>query len=193
MVEGIKHAAPVKQTQLSEKKKLLSKAELSIWLDSYDDICSDFDSRPFSERALSDDFINEAKKMAKEKVSGTVALKLLMPSKQRDKNTEVIIVKNLHAHFHMFANQLKEEMNRVRKRGILLTGFGLLIMIATAVIANMPQKMFLVNTLQVIMEPAGWFLAWTGLDQIFTLSRGKKNEFDFMSRMAQAEIDFLSF
>ncbi len=54
-------------TQLTAQKELLNKARLSIWLDIYDDIFSDFDSRPFHERALSDDFIHEAKKMAKEK------------------------------------------------------------------------------------------------------------------------------
>jgi hypothetical protein len=34
----------------------------SIWLDEYDDIISDFDPWLYSERALSDGFINEAKK-----------------------------------------------------------------------------------------------------------------------------------
>jgi hypothetical protein len=189
----MKKAEPAVQKKLTEKKKLLSNAELSIWLDTYDDIYSDFDSRSYSERALSDDFINEAKKMAKEKISGDVALKLLMPSQQRDKNTEEIIVKNLHAQFHKFAGQLKQEMNNVRTRGMVLTGSGLLIMIATAFLANMPQKDFLSNALRIIMEPAGWFLAWTGLDQIFSISRRKKTEFDFMSRMSHAEIEFLSF
>ena len=36
-------------SESSERKKiLLNKSELSIWLDSYNDIFSDFDSRPFS-------------------------------------------------------------------------------------------------------------------------------------------------
>ena len=189
----MKNAEHADQKKLIEKKKLLSNAELSIWLDTYDDIYSDFDSRSYSERALSDDFINEAKKMAKEKVSGDVILKLLMPSQQREKNTEGIIVENLHAQFHKFASQLKQEMSHVKARGMLLTGSGLLIMIATAFLANMPQKDFLFNALRIILEPAGWFLAWTGLDQIFSVSRRKKTEFDFMSRMSEAEIEFLSF
>jgi hypothetical protein len=36
--------------------------EISIWLDSYNDIFSDFDSRPFSERTVSDDFLSEVRK-----------------------------------------------------------------------------------------------------------------------------------
>jgi len=181
------------ESRLHETRQLLSKAELSIWLDTYDDIYSDFDSRPYSERSLSDDFINEAKKMAKEKSSGTIVLKLLLPSNQRVKITEGVIVKSLHAHFHRLARVLGDEMTQIRKRGIMLTVFGLFIMIVTALLLNLPQKNFPLNALQIILEPAGWFLAWTGLDQFFYVARRKKPEFEFMSRMAHASIEFLSF
>lgn len=181
------------QSRWNETRKLLSKAELSIWLDTYDDIYSDFDSRPYSERSLSDDFINEAKKMAKEKMSGAITFKLLMPANQRVKLTEGIIVKSLHAHFHRAARILKEEMVQTRRRGITLTAFGLLIMIITAVLLNLPEKNFPLNALRIILEPAGWFLAWTGLDQFFYVARRKKPEFEFMTRMSHADIEFLSF
>src|SRR5690349_704077 len=49
-----------------DQKALLIKSELSIWLDTYDDIFSDFDPRPLNERALSDDFLSEARKMARD-------------------------------------------------------------------------------------------------------------------------------
>ena len=179
--------------KIREKKELLSKAELSIWLDSYDDIYSDFDPRPYAERALSDDFLIEAKKMARERMSGTIDLKLLMPAQFRQKNTEEIIVKNLHTHFHKFAKQLKEEMNRVRRRGVLLSSMGFLIMSITAYLVNVSEKNILENILQIVCEPAGWFLLWTGLDQIFSGLGKKKAELDFMSRMAHAEISFISF
>src|SRR4051812_46940136 len=92
-----------------ENKELLRKAELSIWLDTYDDIFSDFDPRPYSERALSDDFINEARKMVREKPTGTIELKLLMPSELRNNETENIIINSLHSHFKIYANQLYTE------------------------------------------------------------------------------------
>ena len=40
------------------KQALLELAEISILLDSYDDIFSDFDPSPYSERTLSDDYFN---------------------------------------------------------------------------------------------------------------------------------------
>ncbi|MBK6275849.1 MAG: hypothetical protein IPF58_14690 [Saprospirales bacterium] len=41
--------------------------EISIWLDAYDDIFSSFDSRPLSERTVSDDFLSEVKKFVMKK------------------------------------------------------------------------------------------------------------------------------
>ena len=38
--------------QPSEKQKLLEISEISLLLDSYDDIFSDFDQRPYAQRAL---------------------------------------------------------------------------------------------------------------------------------------------
>lgn len=192
-IQKEKETATIHSDTLDEKKKLLSKSELSIWLDTYDDIFSDFDSRPFSERTLSDDFINEAKKMAKEKSTGVIELKLLMPSHQRQKNTEEIIIKSLHIHFRRFAHLLQEEMKQARKKGFLLSVLGVSIMICAVYLAGISEKNFLINASRVIMEPAGWFFVWTGFDHIFYESRKKKPEFNFMNRMAHAEIKFLSF
>jgi len=188
-----KESSAIHHDATDEKKKLLSKSELSIWLDRYEDIFSDFDSRPFSERTLSDDFIIEAKKMAKEKSTGAIELKLLMPAQLRQKNTEEIIIKSLHVHFRRFAHLLKDEMKQAKKKGFLLCVLGFSIMIGAVYFAGLAEKNFLNNALRVIMEPAGWFFVWTGFDLIFYLSRKKKSEFNFMDRMAHAEIKFLSF
>lgn len=194
-VENIKEkeSQPIHHNALDEKKKLLSKSELSIWLDSYDAIFSDFDSRSFSERTLSDDFIIEAKKMAKEKSTGAIELKLLMPAQHRQKNTEEIIVKSLHMHFRRFAHLLEQEMKQARKKGLLLSLLGFSIMSCAVYLAGISEKNFLINASRVIMEPAGWFFVWTGFENIFYVSRKKKPEFNFMDRMAHAEIKFLSF
>jgi hypothetical protein len=176
-----------------EKEELLSKSELSIWLDFYDDIFSDFDSRPLSERALSDDFLNEARKMVKEKPSGRIELKLLMPTQQRNTETETIVIKSLHTHFKHFKNSIESEMKEIRRRGYLLTAIGVTIMILTGVLINVAKMNLIFNSLRVIMEPAGWFLAWTGLDHIIFISKRKKAELEFNEKMSHAEIRFLSF
>ena len=66
---------------LSEKDKQEAKqlSQISMWMDSYDDIFSDFDPRPSSQRSISDDFLIESRRAAKDKVTGTFELKLLIP------------------------------------------------------------------------------------------------------------------
>src|ERR1035437_3645551 len=82
-----------------EKPKSSDPYQVSIWLDGYDDIFSDFDPRPYSERSLSDDFIAEAKKVSREKLLKINELNLLIPDSKRNAEQESVIIKNLHANF----------------------------------------------------------------------------------------------
>ena len=81
---------------LEEKQELLQKSEVSLWIDHYDDIFSDFDPRPYSQRGLSDDFLIEAKKFIKEKASGSFELIFLVPELMRKPESEGIIKKRLN-------------------------------------------------------------------------------------------------
>ena len=179
---------------LDIKEEMLNKLKISIWLDTYDDIFSDFDSRPYVDRTLSDDFISEAKKMAREKASGRIELNLLMPADLRDAETEKVVKTSLQKHFNNFADQIRKERISVRGKGFLLSLSGTMLMILTAYIDNAAflGNSFLHNALHTLMEPAGWFLVWTGLDHIFSDTRTRKKEFDFNLNMANAEITFLS-
>lgn len=176
-----------------EKKELLSKSELSIWLDTYDDIFSDFDSRPYSERTLSDDFIHEARKMAKEKLTGTIELKLLMPEKLRNKETEAVIIESVHNYFRHAARVTALEQKQIQRKGILSAVSGIILMVLASYIINLPGKNFLVNTVLIILEPAGWFLLWSGFDFIYYRLGKRKPDLDFNIKMENAEITFLSF
>ncbi len=175
-----------------DHEELISSARLSIWLDHYDDIFSDFDSRTITERALSDDFIHEARKMLKEKPNGQVELKLLVPEGLRNSETEKVVILSVHRQFNRFANVIKIEMKRIRKQGYLMCSIGFALMIAATYIGSFSNKMFYVTALQVIIEPAGWFLTWTGFDNIFANMRKRSPELDFNEKMAQSEIIFLS-
>ena len=132
-----------------EKRELLSKSELSIWLDDYDDVFSDFDSRPINERSLSDDFLVEVRKMVREKPTGNVELKLLIPAAKRKKDLEVMVVCNLHTYFKHAAEAIQLEMNKTRRRGFLLSTVGFLIMIATAYLVSISNRSFFFNAAQI--------------------------------------------
>jgi hypothetical protein len=176
-----------------EKKELLSKSELSIWLDDYDDVFSDFDSRPINERSLSDDFLVEVRKMVREKPTGNVELKLLIPNAKRKKELEVMVVKNLHTYFKHAADAIYHEMKKTRRRGFLLSGLGFLVMIATAYLVSISNRSFFFNAAQIVLEPSGWFMVWSGMDNIFYNSRQRKPNLDFNTKMSHAEIIFVSY
>ena len=74
-IKETKESSKAELEKLIEKKVLLSKSELSIWLDSYDDIYSDFDSRQYLKRRVSEDFLYELKnafRYKKEKINDLV-------------------------------------------------------------------------------------------------------------------------
>ena len=78
-----------------EKQQLLKMSEISLIIDTYDDIFSDFDPRPFDQRTISDDFLFEIKRASKEKPSGVIELKFMMPEKLRKPEQEVLIRKGI--------------------------------------------------------------------------------------------------
>lgn len=84
---------------LSKQNLSLQMANISIILDNYDDIFSDFDPRPYSERALSHDFLRECKKASIDKDDTGLELRLMIPKDKRNFATELLIRKRLKAHF----------------------------------------------------------------------------------------------
>ena len=54
-------------SNVTKGKQLALLRDISIWLETYDDIFSDFDPKAYSERVLSDDFLVEIRKVSYEK------------------------------------------------------------------------------------------------------------------------------
>ena len=66
------------QLELARTQKLLGLSNISLSLNSYDDIFSGFDPRPYSQRALSDDFLAESKRASRDKELDGVELIFLI-------------------------------------------------------------------------------------------------------------------
>ena len=173
-----------------EKQKLLRMSEISLWLDTYDDIFSDFDPRPYFERALSDDFLSESKKAAKEKSSGMIDLKFLIPADKRDPAQEAVIKKRLHDHFKKHYHLLSDEVKWLRVKGALIVLAGVLAMMGATFIRAYESEGFMYQFLFVLLEPTGWFITWFGLDQIFYVLNEKRPDFEFYEKMFKCDIHF---
>jgi hypothetical protein len=176
------------------KANFVQMTEIGLAIDTYDDIFSDFDPRPYSQRALSDDFLLEAKKASKEKVSGMVELKFLVPSEKRKADQENIIKKRLHEHFKKHHDILHNEIRQIIGRGIYFVIAGIILMfIATLIMFKYPDKSILTNFLIILLEPGGWFFFWEGLGQIVFEAKKKRPDLEFYEKMATSEISFLSY
>lgn len=168
--------------------------EISIWVDNYDDVFSDFDSRPYDSREFSDDFLEQVRRMARENATGRqVTLKFHLMPDLRDEYTEMIITDNLQAHFKRFAQRIRNDMNHILRKGIILSIVGATFGLLLGFLESKHGSNSYMDSFNVFVQPLFWFMFLTGLDYIFKYSREEKPFLDFNVKMGNANIAFSSF
>lgn len=172
----------------------LQQASISLVIDTYDDIFSDFDPRPYTERALSDDFLLECKRAARDKVEGGFELILSLPKNIRSINDELKVRKRLKEHFRKHALEKEKEVKNFKKQGWRWVGIGSALMLIIAAILFWEYKLphFLV-ILSVLLEAPAWFSFWEGLRKILIESQEKQPDYDFYKKMASSQVTFRSY
>jgi len=175
------------------EEDILRMSEISFMINDYQDIFSSFDPRPYSERALSVDFLDEAKRASVDKEFGNIQLRLIVSKKKKSESIENIIKQRLHEHFKKHHEILHKEAGKVMKRGACFTIAGVFIMFLAAYILFKNHQTLLISFLIILLEPAGWFLFWEGLGQIVFESKKKKPELDFYHKMAKSKIEFIAY
>ncbi len=171
---------------------LLSAGEISLLLDSYDDIFSSFDPRPYNFRALSDDFLQEAKRATLDK-DGSLELHFLIPETKRDIALENKIRQRLHDHFKRHREILAKEIADTKRKGWRMAFAGILMIVVASYLSFLESATFSIHFLIIVLEPAGWFTSWTGMDEIYYTSREKKPDLDFYTKMMHSSISFNSY
>lgn len=176
----------------SAKKSIAKEcSEIILLLDGYDDIFSDFDPRPYSERAMSEDFLHEAKNASLDK-NHCLELNFLIPKKERKLNQEVLIKKRLKAHFIRHYELLKKDKKHlIFNHGLLFIILGIIIMfISTWVLFTYDSKTLFITFLVIVLEPAGWFLFWEGLNMAIFESKKIDPDLQFYEKMSKCTITF---
>jgi hypothetical protein len=183
-----------------ELNKILKASEISIHIDHYDDIFSDFDSRHYSIRALSDDFLMEVKKASKVKPSGDLELHFIIPKNMQNGEHEALIRKRLRDYFKKHGEIIKKEIVNTRKKGLIFILVGVICSMSAAYLSTAkwldlsnPSVNFIFNLAFTLLEPAGWFNIWTGFERLVSTREEKRDELLFHERMARAEVHFTSY
>lgn len=168
-------------------------SELSLWLDSYDDIYSDFDSRNYLKRRISEDFLHELHNALKHKNERMNDMLLLLPKEGRNEANEQIIIDSLQDFFREQYDYVAAQCRKKLYNGLWLIVSGVLIMSGNSFIGyKMADKTFLLIALKVLLEPAGWFLIWAAFDFLFYGYKELLKERDFYGELSEMRIHFRS-
>ncbi len=180
--------------ELHEKDELIQQKNISLIIDTYDDIFSDFDPRPYDERALSDDFLEECRKFIRHSKGNEkrFELRIQIPKSLRDINDESKIRKRLREYFKRRYSEKLDEVKKIKRTGIVWGVIGVTVLtIIILIILNFEEKK--VTSLLSVLEVPCWFLIWEGMGKIFLTSKDKQPELDFLRKMCGLNIGFLSY
>jgi hypothetical protein len=167
-------------------------AQITLQIPSYDSIFSDFDPRPFSQRALSTDFIDEIKRASRDKPEGKVDVLFLLKG-ARNPAEEQVIVRRLKAHFERHHKELEKEKDGIILKGMMFSSVGIIFMfLATMLLFRYEHTTLIASLFIVVLEPAGWFSFWEGLNHIFFESKTVHPSLSFYKKMTRAPIKFSS-
>lgn len=170
--------------------------EITVAIDSLDDIFSDFDPRPLTQRALSEDFLKEIKKFYRETATdklivnflGPIELKAILEKNQLDK----AIVSHLTQDFRRRAQANKKSIRAIWRTGVIYIIFGMafLLMLTLLGYKGVLDKLSL-EILSIIFMPLGWFGVWEGFSKLVDTPFKLKEETEMNSKLAKAQYKFL--
>jgi len=166
-----------------------SAEDVLLVLNSYEDIFSDFDPRPYTQKSMSGDFINECRKASEDKEQ--VHLRLIVPKKLRNIKEETIIKRRLKEHFKRHTKIKKKKIFDIQKSGFFWFVLGCVMMIICAFSLDYKGNVWF-NIILTIASPAGWFFMWEGLGKILIKAKEHKSDYLFNKKFTDAEIIFES-
>ena len=97
-------------------------------------------------KRLSDDFLLEAKRAARDK-DHSLELRFLIPKQERNFEKEVLIKRRLRDHFKKHASAIEREIQQIKKRGIFLAILGLFMLLLAATISYYGRRGLFSNLL----------------------------------------------
>ncbi len=141
--------------------------EITIQLDNYDDIFSDFDPRPYHSRELSDDFVKEIRRRYLEDKRGRFEVRFTMPSSERDLKEEALIKKRLREHFASMTAREEDTVSSIRTRGYIYIVIGAIVLVADVfALFVLNESSVFYKILSVLLVPAGWYGMFEGMGKV---------------------------
>jgi hypothetical protein len=151
----------------SVKQRLADINSISIAIDTYDDIFSDFDPRDVVDRDLSEDFIKELARRHRQGVKGKYDVVIVAPKAIENQAIEKKITARLNKYFHQKYLRYKKSIDELRKRGAIYIAVGMLLLAALTLVAYFGRmERLTIELMGIIFMPLGWFGIWEGFSKI---------------------------
>jgi len=165
--------------------------EISIAIDTWDDIFSDFDPRPVSERVVSEDFLFELRRRYREIRADSFGIIICAPMALKDTVAERKVIMRLKMHFRQRFLRRKREIRRIRIRGSIFVLIGICSL--SFLTLAMYFKFFSELTIELLaipFMPLGWFGIWEGLSKLIDTSPAFIHEEILFDRLSRANYRF---
>ncbi len=178
-------------------KNILNESEVSLIIDTYDDIFSDFDPRPYDVRALSEDFITAAKRATVDRARGGLELHFMIPAAVRKLSEEEMISRRLKDYFRKRYKLSRKNALASRRRSLLFIAIGMVIGLADALVFSASGEFNLgaifTDSITLILTPASWYTIWTGLDMLISKPKEVADDEEFYKKMRDINVKFSAY
>jgi len=165
--------------------------EIGVVIDTWDDIFSDFDPRPLSERTVSADFTEELKKRYKETQTGDFIITIYAPVVLRNEDSEHTVTSRLRKHFRHKFLQKKKVITVIRIRGVIFVVVGIcaLSFLTLATYFKFLSELTL-QIASIVLMPLGWFGIWEGLSKLVDTSPVVIRDSKLFEKLSKATYHF---
>jgi len=165
--------------------------EIGVVIDTWDDIFSDFDPRPLSERTVSGDFVDELKKRYKETPAGHFIITIYAPVSLKNEESERITINRLRKHFRYKFLHKKKVITIIRIRGLIFVIVGIcsLSFLTLATYFKFLSELKL-QISGIVLMPFGWFGIWEGLSKLIDTSPVVIRDAKLFERLSKATYHF---
>lgn len=176
---------------VGSEQRIKDLKEISIAIDTWDDIFSDFDPRPFSERILSEDFIFELRKRYREFHKGDFIITICAPISLKNIASERRVIMRIKMHFRQKYLQRHKEIIRIRTRGGIFVAIGVFALGFLTLITYLELFSELaIELLSIPFMPLGWFGIWEGVSKLVDTSPAFVQEEILCDKLSKAPYRF---
>lgn len=166
--------------------------KVSLILDNYNDIFSDFDPRPYNEKALSEDFLSEVRRRHMPKKKGGLEIRFILPDKERNPKTEAMVKRRLKAYFKEEYRSLSELVGSRKKRGYTYIALGTVLLILVTFLGATYPDNFWVTIGELLLTPPGWFGMWEGLGKVLERDESLSSQLELSRNLSESTCVFIS-